>query len=219
MQKRNKLFRTYLKIEAISNMPSYPRRRVSRHPHKHWIPVCTGMTTKEAHSQKTNFEIGSSVYPMLPTNSGMSLVEVMIALLVLLFVSLALMQTALVSIESNMKSVLRDEAVSIADQRMAEARDAVGSATGFDILTTDGTDTNLTADKCPSGFWSSFGNHGVYVTRNLKNIQNFGYCTHRDVSGQQLGVENKAVTVTISWLWKGEQYVHTNSTVLRRPSQ
>ena len=42
------------------------------------------------------------------TEAGFTLVEVMIALVVLLLVFLALMQTALVSIDSNMKNNLRD---------------------------------------------------------------------------------------------------------------
>lgn len=50
----------------------------------------------------------------MPNKEGMTLVEVLIAMVVLLLVSLALMQTALVSIDANMRNVLRDEAVSVA---------------------------------------------------------------------------------------------------------
>ena len=53
---------------------------------------------------------------------GMSLVEVMIALLVMLLVFFALMQTALVGIDSNMLNSLRSEAVNVAEMRMNEAR-------------------------------------------------------------------------------------------------
>lgn len=49
---------------------------------------------------------------------GLTLVEVLIAMVVLLLVSLAMLQTALLGIDSNMRNVLRDEAVSIAEQRM-----------------------------------------------------------------------------------------------------
>lgn len=50
----------------------------------------------------------------MPNKEGMTLVEVLIAMVVLLLVSLALMQTALVSIDANMRNVLRDESVSVA---------------------------------------------------------------------------------------------------------
>jgi hypothetical protein len=141
----------------------------------------------------------------------------MMALLVLLFVSLALMQTALVSIESNMKNVLRNEAVSIAEARIAEVRGSAGSATSFDTIATDSIadSTNLIVANCGQKFVDDFANVGVYVTRNLKNIQNFGFCTHQGV--QVPTVEDKVVVVTVAWLWKGETYSHTNSTVLRRP--
>jgi prepilin-type N-terminal cleavage/methylation domain-containing protein len=151
-------------------------------------------------------------------NKGMSLVEVMIALLVLLFVSLALMQTALVSIESNMKNTLRDVATSIAEARIAETRGTVGAAADFDALAPDSVaDANLTAANCGATFVSLSGGKGVYVTRNLTNSQGFGFCTYEDVP-TGLGASDKAVTVTVAWLWKGEEYSHTSSTVLMRPS-
>jgi type II secretory pathway pseudopilin PulG len=161
----------------------------------------------------------STLYFILLANKGLSLVEVMIALLVLLFVSLALMQTALVSIESNMKNVLRDEAVSIADARLAEARGSAGNTASYTVLASDSiADANLTAANCGQKFVDDFpGNVGVFVTRNLKNIQNFGFCTHMRVDDLGAGTEDKRVLLTVAWLWKGESYSHTNSTILRRP--
>lgn len=55
---------------------------------------------------------------MLRNNKGVSLVEVMIALVVLLLVFMALLQTALLSIDNNLRNLLRKEAISIADQKM-----------------------------------------------------------------------------------------------------
>jgi type IV pilus assembly protein PilV len=59
---------------------------------------------------------------VLLNKKGLTLVEVMIALVVLLLVFLALMQTALVSIDSNMINALRDEAVNIAEEKMNDER-------------------------------------------------------------------------------------------------
>ena len=53
---------------------------------------------------------------------GMTLIEVMLALVILMVVSLALMQTALLGMRENLKNVMRDEAVNIADQRINELR-------------------------------------------------------------------------------------------------
>ncbi len=56
------------------------------------------------------------------TQDGVSLVEVMIALVVLLLVFMGLLQAALLGIDSNMRNIIRDEAVTVAAMRMEEAR-------------------------------------------------------------------------------------------------
>jgi len=130
----------------------------------------------------------------LSDKKGLTLLEVMIALVVLLLVSLALMQTALVSINSNMTNILRDEAVSIAEQRMNEARN-----TPFAALA--GT-TNAT------------------VFRNFRNVTNFPYTVTTAVS--DLNLDNKQINVTVTWEWRektvanGNPYTHRISTIMRR---
>ena len=60
---------------------------------------------------------------VLVDKKGLTLIEVMVALIVLLLVFLALMQTALLSIDSNMINVLRDEAVNIAEEQMSDCKE------------------------------------------------------------------------------------------------
>lgn len=133
---------------------------------------------------------------MLKNNRGMTLVEVMISLLILLIASLALMQTALLSIDSNMTNVLRNEAIDIAAMRMSEAR-----SMDFDSLPL-GSDTRT-------------------VRRELRGVkdpydpaQNFPFSATRNVIG--LGSGAKQVDVTVTWSWKGLPYVHTESTIVRK---
>jgi Tfp pilus assembly protein PilV len=127
--------------------------------------------------------------------TGVTLVEVMMALVIALVVFLALMQTALVGIDSNMRNVLRDEAVSIADTKLNEARDIP-----FDSLAAgDTTET---------------------VTRSIKNIQNFSYSVSRTIS--DLNADNKQIDVLVTWDWKdntvanGNPFTHSISMILRR---
>jgi len=125
--------------------------------------------------------------------TGLTLVEVMIALVVLLLVFLALMQTALVSIDSNMINVLRDEAVGIAEMRMNEARNIP-----FDTLASDGP---------------------VTVPRNIRNIPNFQYEVLRTVT--PVDANNRQIDIRVRWAWKektiaSDPYTHTISTILRR---
>jgi type IV pilus assembly protein PilV len=128
---------------------------------------------------------------VLLNKKGLTLVEVMIALVVLLIVSLALMQTALVSIDANMTNVLRDEAVNIAEMRMNEARN-----THFDILVSDGAD--------------------VPITRNIRSVTGgFLYTTRMTVAN--LNADNRQVDITVGWTWKGQNYTHRITTIVRRP--
>jgi type IV pilus assembly protein PilV len=119
---------------------------------------------------------------------GFSLVEVLVAMVVLLVSSLALMQTALVSIEANMGNALREEAVNVAEMRMNEARSTLHSS-----LQSDAAD--------------------VIVNRNLKKIDSFPYTTRRIVT--DLGSNNAQVEVTVNWSWKGKDYVHKINTIIR----
>ncbi len=143
--------------------------------------------------------------PVLQNNRGVSLVEVMIALVVLLLVFLALMQTALVSIDANMNNVLRDEAVSIAEQRLNEAR-----AVPFASVVSD-------AAALPSGVdCSATFALGTRVRRSFRNIINKDFCTNQTVAVLGGAGDVRQVTVQVVWNWKGEPYNHSIVTMIRR---
>ena len=149
---------------------------------------------------------------------GFSLVEVMIALVILLLVSLALLQTALVSIDANMNNVLRDEAVSIAEQRMDEARSlpfdfpSDPSNSLKSLVDDDATHATLpTPNDCPSTFTV-----GTRIQRNFRNIIAKDFCTRRTVTTLGTG-DARQVNIQVIWKWKGEDFSHSISTVIRRP--
>jgi len=146
------------------------------------------------------------------SDSGFTLVEVMIALVITLLVFLALMQTALVGIDSSMRNILRDEAVSIAEMRVNE----MGNIPFVSVVSDTGS---LTGYDCPAGFSST----GVPVERNIRNIRGFDFCTN--LTCQELGgdgdcatddADNKQVSITIGWKWKGENYTHRITTIRKR---
>lgn len=56
------------------------------------------------------------------SNGGMTLVEVMIALVIVLVLMLGLIQTAILSIDGNLRNVFRDEATRIGEQYMGDLR-------------------------------------------------------------------------------------------------
>jgi Tfp pilus assembly protein PilV len=149
---------------------------------------------------------------VLRSNTGLTLVEVIISLVIALLVFLALMQTALVGIDVNMRNVLRDEAVNIAEMRLNSMRNipytSIASDTG-----------SLSAYDCPTGFSST----GVPVERNIKNITGFDFCTSMvctefggDGNCATSDADNKQVAVRVGWKWKGENYTHSVTTVRKR---
>lgn len=145
-------------------------------------------------------------YSLFTNKKGLTLVEVLIAMVVLLLVFLALMQTALVSINANMTNVLRDEAVGIAEMRMSEYRNA-----SFDSL----TDTNGASNSL-----GSFVSDPPVVQRNVRNISNFTFTVTKRID--DISTDNKQIDIKVSWDWKentaanNSPYTHTISTLLRR---
>jgi len=132
---------------------------------------------------------------VLKNKKGLTLIEVMISLIVLLLVFLALLQTALVSINSNMVNVLRDEAVNVAEEQMNVARN-----TPFDNLLAGVTDVSP-------------------PPRSLRNVAET-YTTTRTVTN--INSETKQVIINVTWDWKdrtagnGNPYTHTISAMLRK---
>ncbi len=151
--------------------------------------------------------------------TGLTLVEVMIALVIVLLVFLALMQTALVSIDSNMRNILRDEATNIAEQRMNEARDLQFTQLVDNLVSDAGVplsdylDGGCTSgcNDCPTGFST-----GKCWCRNVRSISGFKFCTNRTAVLNSTNTDIKQVTITVGWKWKGENYTHSISTIVRK---
>jgi Tfp pilus assembly protein PilV len=117
-------------------------------------------------------------------SQGLTLVEVMIALLVALVIFLALMQTALIGIDANMRNVLRDEAVSVAAERMDLERDMAFSS--------------VVSETPPP----------VY-----RQVRNVNVPFYEDIFITDLDANNKIINVRVTWQWKGDNYSHSISTI------
>ncbi|HEU4949153.1 MAG TPA: type II secretion system protein [Candidatus Deferrimicrobiaceae bacterium] len=124
--------------------------------------------------------------------SGMTLVEVLVSLVIVFVVFLGLRASGLVVLNENIKNELRDEAVSVADQAVQDARHTV-----FDNLAT------LPADN---------------VLRLVRNV-NRPFTVTRTVAN--LDGDNKQVTINVAWTRiEGSQtrsYTHQAATIVRRP--
>jgi len=123
---------------------------------------------------------------VLSNNKGFTLIEIMIALVVSLLIFMGLMQTSVLGIDSNMRNILRAEAVQIAETGISQAKNAAYPP--------------LPISSTP-------------VYRNFRSISNFQYNTSQAVT--TLDVCNCRVDVTVTWSWKGQNPTYTTSTVVR----
>jgi prepilin-type N-terminal cleavage/methylation domain-containing protein len=137
---------------------------------------------------------------VLFNKKGVTLIEMMIALVILLVVSLAFMQTALLGTSMNVKNQLRDEAVNIAEMRMNQLR-----SLPFTDLSTD-------------PYLVSPGNTPAEaaIQRNFRGFS-INYTPTRTIS--DISTDAKQVTVVVSWSYRGQAYTHGITSIMRKRSQ
>ncbi len=134
-------------------------------------------------------------------NRGVSLVEVMISLVIMLLVFVGLMQAAILSINSNMSNILRDEAISLATAEMENTR-----TRPFDDIKSD--TTSISDADCPSSIAT-----GTKVSVNIRNIKK-DMCVRLNVT--DIDSDTKQLNLTVGWKWNKEDYFHNISTLRRR---
>ncbi len=128
----------------------------------------------------------------LRNRRGVTLVEVLIALVVLLIVFMGLMQVSIVAIQGNMRNVLRDEAVRLTADRMNRLRSV--SFDHADLTATAGTDDPV-------------------INRAVR-AATVNFTVRRIIA--DIDANHKQVTLTTTWAWQGENFTHSISTVRRR---
>jgi prepilin-type N-terminal cleavage/methylation domain-containing protein len=150
-------------------------------------------------------------------NRGLTLVEIMIALTLLLFVSMAMMQTALVGIGANMQNVLRDEAVRIAETRMNDTRNLQFDQSG-DQLVSDTADAIADAGfaivSCQAPPVSDATPYPVVVQGKFRNMAPVSFGTRRTVT--DLDGDHKQVSILVRWEYRNVCYSHQVNALIKR---
>ncbi len=133
---------------------------------------------------------------VLFNKKGVTLIEMMISLVILLIVSLALMQTQLLGISTNVKNQMRDEAVNVAEMRMNQLRSLPFTDTLIhaDLTATAGV-TEAAVRRNFRGFFIDFT-----PTRTIANIS----------------TDAKQIAITVSWSYRGQPYTHGIMTIKRK---
>jgi len=150
-------------------------------------------------------------------NRGFTLVEIMIALTLLLLVSMAMMQTALVGIGANMQTVLRDEAVRIAETRMNDARNLQFDQSGTQLVsdTADGIpDAGFAIVSCQAAPVSDATPYPVRIYGNFRNMAPVPFGTRRTVT--VLDGDHSQVSVLVRWDYRDVCYSHQVNALIKR---
>ena len=129
-------------------------------------------------------------------NKGSTLLEMLMALMILLVVSLALTQSALVGISTNMQNSLRDEAVNVADMRMSQLE----SLPFTDAFTDPGL--AATPPVTETG-----------ITRNLRHFT-ITYTPTRTIT--DISADSKQIAIAVAWMYKGKAYTHGTISIVRK---
>jgi len=127
----------------------------------------------------------------LCNKNGMTLIEVMVSFLILTVVALAVMQSALLGMRTNLQNSLRDEAVSIAD------------VTANDLRSLSFDDPNLAS-----------GTTTTTISRQFRAAI-FPYTETQTVTSINSN-NTKQIFISVSWLYSGKTFTHSVTMIVRR---
>jgi len=133
---------------------------------------------------------------VLFNNKGMTIIETIISIGILIVVSFALMKTSILGMKTNMQNALRDEAVNIVEMRIDQLRNMpfpTPPATNDLTATINALDTQVT--RTFRGFTTTYT-----PTRTVTD----------------LNADSKQITMSVSWVYSGQPFTHTVTTILRK---
>jgi type IV pilus assembly protein PilV len=125
--------------------------------------------------------------------SGFTLIEFCVAVLIMMVGLLGLLQAVNMANVHNLGSLLRNEAISVADEQMVLTKAAVADATTFAALAAT---SSLISRQTRGGF----GNYSVNRTVTTTSTN------------------SKEVEVRVSWRYKGNKVSHVISSLITNPT-
>ena len=132
--------------------------------------------------------MGAPVLTVNQKNRGFTLVEVLVAIVILFISMMAVLHALGLSVEHNMKNIIMDEAVRLSEQKMNELRN---------------TSITTLASSNPST--------EVPISRNFRNIT-IDYNVNWIV--ENLSADSRAIQVLVQWNWKNISHQHTATSIV-----
>ncbi|MBF0464378.1 MAG: prepilin-type N-terminal cleavage/methylation domain-containing protein [Nitrospirae bacterium] len=129
-------------------------------------------------------------YKGIKENSGFTLIEALMSMLILTVVLLGLLQAIIISADATTKNLLRDNAVNVAKQEIEAQRNIASiSASGVAAVVT---------------------NSNYTVNSAIKNY-NITYTLNRTITYM---ADSARVDLYINWIYKGQTYTYNTSTII-----
>jgi prepilin-type N-terminal cleavage/methylation domain-containing protein len=132
--------------------------------------------------------VGATVETVNQKNRGFTLVEVLVAIVILFISMMAVLHALGLSVEHNMKNIIMDEAVRLSEQKMNELRN---------------TPITTLASSIPSA--------ELPISRNFRNIT-IDYNVNWIV--ENLSADSRAIQVLVQWNWKNINHQHTATSIV-----
>jgi type IV pilus assembly protein PilV len=131
-------------------------------------------------------------------HAGFTLIEFCVAVLIMMVGLLGLLQAVNMATVHNLGNLLRNEAITLADDRMVRAKASVNDAQKFEDLVSD---TISAANLVSRGVRSGFANYSVVLTVVTA------------------GNNTKELASRVVWRYKGNKQTHTISSIVAKPNQ
>jgi type IV pilus assembly protein PilV len=123
-------------------------------------------------------------------NKGFTLLEFLVAIVIIAVGLLALLQSVNLSIAHNLTNIFRNQAVMLADERMT-----LEKTKPFDCISTTTSSTNISLTVKNANTFKNYSvvKIGSSITNNTTNVE-----------------------IDVIWKYKGTRYIHTISSLVSR---
>lgn len=128
----------------------------------------------------------------LDSRSGFTLIEFCVAVLIMMVGLMGLLQAVNIATVYNLGSLLRNEAISVADEQMLQTKGSVFDLTSFSALASN---ASLVSRKARGGFAD--------------------YSVNKTIT--TVSTNSKEAAVRVSWRYKGNKINHVISTLIVNP--
>jgi prepilin-type N-terminal cleavage/methylation domain-containing protein len=125
---------------------------------------------------------------VIKKDKGFTLIEVLVAIVILFISMMAVLHALGLSVEHNMKNIIMDEAIRISEQRMNELRN--------EPITSLASSTPLTQ---------------IIIVRGIRNTS-ITYTV--DWIVENLSADSRAIQVLVQWRWKNIDHQHTATSIV-----